>query len=217
MLPKVFYSHFVKQFNTVEMAPCATKGVQKQSIMPNYNVLITNGTGSENMEPGTYSVTATYAPGYDLTSLQPTTYTVGTTQQTGAFTLSASGTLTITFNETGAAGGTPITSGTVVMTDATGDTQYGSPVQIDNNGVATFENVPYGSAQAPYTLYFKQLTSDENHNIYPDVFAVGMGGETQSEYIVNTPVAVEQNFTLTDANYTGMPIIAGNLNFEANA
>lgn len=184
--------------------------------MANYDVLITNGTGSQTMEPGTYTVSATLAPGYDLTSLQPASYTVDPATPSGAFTLSASGTLTITFNETGAEGGTPITSGTVVMTDASGNTQYGSVVNIDANGVATFNNVPYGSTQAAYTLYFKQLTSDENHNVYPDVFAVGMGAETQSEYVINTPKTVEQNFTLTDANYTGMPINSANLNFEAN-
>lgn len=185
--------------------------------MANYDVLITNGVGSENMVPGNYTVTATYAPGYELTSLEPTSYTVASDNSTGAFTLAANGTLTINFNETGAAGGTPITSGTVVMTDATGDTQYGSVVDIDSNGVATFENVPYGSAQSAYTLYFKQLTSDENHNIYADVFAVGMSDQTQTEYILNTPKAIEQNFTVTDANYTGMPINNASLNFAANA
>lgn len=186
--------------------------------MANYNVLITDGVGSENMEPGDYSVTATYAPGYVLTSLEPSTYTVTSGgSQTGAFTLSANGTLTITFNETGAEGGTPITAGTVVMTDQTGETQYGSVVNIGADGVATFENVPYGSAETGYTLYFKQLTSDEDHNIYPNVFAVGMGAQTQSEYIINTPKEVEQNFTLTDANYTGMPIPNANLEFEPNA
>ena len=184
--------------------------------MANYDVLIIDGTGSQSMELGTYSVSATYAPGYDLTTLEPTTYTVSSANQTGAFTLSASGTLTITFNETGAAGGVPITSGSVVMTDSTGETQYGPVVEIDENGVAIFENVPYGSPQSAYTLYFKQLTSDENHNIYPEVFAVGMGGQTQSEYILNTPKSVEQNFTLTDASYTGLPIKNANLNFVAN-
>ena len=119
-----------------------------------------------------------------MTTLSPSTYTVSTSQQTGNFTISASGTLTIIFNETGLEGGTPITSGTVVMTDSTGTVQYGSEVQIDSNGTAIFNNVPYGSTQSAYTLYFKQLSSDDNHNIYQDVFAVGMGGESQTEYIV---------------------------------
>ena len=189
---------------------------QKRRIMTNYDVTITNGTGSETMNKGSYSVSAIYAPGYDMTSLSPTNYTVESSGQTGAFTLSATGTLTITFNETGAEGGTPITSGTVVMTDSTGQTQYGPVIEIGSNGVATFNNVPYGSAQSAYTLYFKQLSSDENHDVYPDVFAVGMGEQTQVEYIINTPKAVSQNFTLTDANYTNLPVYNAVLNFENN-
>ena len=128
---------------------CQIKGDKRKINMANYNVLITNGTGSQNMEVGTYTVTATYAPGYDLTTLAPTSYTVNPTTQDANFTVSASGTLTITFNETGAEGGTPISSGTVVMTDATGEIQYGSAVNIDENGVVTFNNVPYGT----YSLY----------------------------------------------------------------
>lgn len=184
--------------------------------MTNYDVTITDGTGSQTMDMGTYTVSAIYAPGYDMTSLAPTNYTVGSSTQTGAFTLAATGTLTITFNETGAEGGTPITSGTVVMTNSTGETQYGPVIEIDSNGIATFNNVPYGSAQSAYTLFFKQLTSDENHNIYENVFAVGMGAQTQSEYIINTAKSVLQNFTLTDANYTNLPVYNAVLSFENN-
>ena len=181
-----------------------------------YDITIVDGTGSGTMNAGTYSASAIYAPGYNMETLSPTTLTVGTTTETKAFTLSASGTLTITFNETGEAGGTPITSGTVVMTDPTGQTQYGQAVEIDSNGTATFSNVPYGSEQSSYTLYFKQLTSDENHNIYPDVFAVGMGAQTQQEYVINTPKSILQNFSLTDANYTGLPVYNATLRFENN-
>ena len=184
--------------------------------MANYSVTITNGTGSQAMNPGEYEVTATYAPGYDTTTLSPTTYTA-TSSGSGAFTIEASGTLTIIFNETGAEGGTPINSGTVVMTDSTGETQYGSPVEINSNGTAIFNKVPYGSAQSAYTLYFKQLTSDENHNIYSEVFTVGMGSETQTEYILNSPKSTTQNFTLTDATYTGLPVENAVLNFEPSS
>ena len=182
--------------------------------MADYNVTITNGSGSEIMETGNYTVSAIYAPGYDMTRLAPTNYTATSTPAIGNFTLAATGTLNIIFNETGAEGGVPITSGTVVMTDSTGEKQYGSVVNINSNGTAIFNNVPYGSAQSAYTLYFKQLTSDENHNIYPDVFVVGMGGETQTEYILNNPKTALQNFTLTDANYTNLPIYNAELSFS---
>lgn len=182
--------------------------------MTEYNITIINGEGSQTMSAGNYNVSAIYAPGYDMATLSPTTFTATSQTQTGAFTISATGTLTINFNETGAQGGTPITSGTVVMTDSTGSEQYGPVVDIDSNGNATFNNVPFGSEQAAYTLYFKQLTSDENHNIYESVFAVGMGGSTQTEYVLNTLKSVLQRFTLTDANYTGLPVYNAVLKFE---
>ena len=182
--------------------------------MADYSVTITNGTGSQAMNPGNYEVNASYAPGYDTTTLSPTTYTATSPSGTGAFAIEASGTLTIIFNETGAQGGTPITSGTVVMTDSTGQTQYGSVVNINSSGTAVFNNVPYGSAQSPYTLYFKQLSSDTNHNVYPNVFTVGMGSQTQTEYILNSPNSTTQTLTLTDATYTGLPVGNAVLNFE---
>ena len=70
--------------------------------------------------------------------------------------------------------------------------------------------------QSGYTLYFKQLTSDAEHNIYSDVFVVGMGDQTQTEYILNTLNTAVQNFTLTDVNYTNMPIYNASLNFQSN-
>lgn len=182
--------------------------------MANYNVTITNGSGSESMIPGTYSVSVVSAPGYETGTLSPTSFTATSSTQTGTFTISAAGTLTITFNETGATGGTPITSGTVVMTDSTGETEYGSSIEIDSNGTATFNNVPYGSAQSPYTLYFKQLTSDSTHDPYANVLSVEMESQTQQEYVVNALKPVPQNFTLTDSTYTGLPINSAELSFE---
>ena len=173
--------------------------------MATYDVTITNGQGSQLMKAGTYTVSATSAPGYDLSTLTPTNYTAPTTAATGTFTLSANGTLTFVVNETGASGGTPVTSGTIVMTDSTGNTQYGSAVTINSN-------VPYGSSETPYTLYFKQLTTDETHNIYEGVITVSMASQNQTEYLLNSPIA-EQTFDLTDANYSGLPINSATLNF----
>ncbi len=181
--------------------------------MANYNVTITNGTGSQAMKKGSYSVSAT-ANGYDVSTLTPKTFTATENEGSQSFTLSANGTLTFNVNETGAAGGTPITSGSIVMTDATGTTEYGQPVSISANGDAVFENVPYGSADTPFQLYFKQLSSDENHNAFDGVISVSMTAQTQTEYIQNTAIAV-QTFNLTDANY-GLPI-DGSLEFTENA
>ncbi len=167
--------------------------------MANYNVTITNGVGSQIMQTGTYDVTA-QANGYDVSTLTPKTFTATDTGATQAFTLTANGTLTFIVNETGAEGGTPITSGSIVMTDATGATEYGQPVTIGADGTAVFDNVPYGTATEPFRLYFKQLSSDDTHNPFEGVISVQMTEQTQTEYIQNT-AAAEQNFTLRDANY----------------
>lgn len=183
--------------------------------MANYNVTITNGTGSQNMKAGTYSVSAVDAFGYDATTLAPTTYTASQSAGSGAFTLSATGTLTLIVNETGASGGTPITAGSIVMTDSTGNTQYGTAVTINASGEAVFNNVPYGTSETPFTLYFKQLSTDDGHNINEGVISVEMSSQTQTDYVQNTPIAL-QTITLTDANYSGLPIASATLEFTEN-
>ena len=182
--------------------------------MAEYNVTITNGVGSQAMKAGNYNVTA-QAAGYESTSLDPTTFTALATAQTAAFTLSASGTLTFVVNETGASGGTPVTSGSIVMTDQSGNTQYGSAVTIDQSGNAVFQNVPYGSQETPFVLYFKQLSTDDDHNVYANVITVNMTGDAQTQYVENSAIAL-QTFNLTDANYTGLPINA-TLSFTQNS
>ncbi len=170
--------------------------------MANYNVTITDGQGSQAVQNGTYDVSAVVT-GYDTSTLEPKTFTADGTASTTAFTIAANGTLTFIVNETGAAGGTPITAGEIVMTDETGNTQYGQPVTIGADGNAVFNNVPYDTTG--YTLYFKQLSSDDTHNIESNVIMVNMTSQTQTEYIENTAAAVE-TFTLEDANYTGLPV-----------
>ncbi len=177
--------------------------------MPTYNVTITNGNGSQAMQRGTYNVTAT-ANGYDASTLSPNTFTATDATGSQAFTLSANGTLTFNVNDTGAAGGAPITSGTLVMTDATGTTEYGQAVTIGADGNAVFANVPYGTTGEPVQLYFKQLTTADGYNVYDGVISVSMTAQTQTEYVQNTAAAV-QSFTLTDDNY-GLPI-DGSLTF----
>ncbi len=181
--------------------------------MATYNVTITNGTGSQTMKRGTYDVTAT-AAGYDASTLAPTTYTATDAIGSQAFTLRANGTLTFIVNDTGAEGGTPVTGGTIVMTDATGAVEYGQPVTIGADGTAVFNNVPYGTTAEPFQLYFKQLTSDENSNVFDGVISVQMTAQAQTEYIQNT-AAAEQTFTLADETYN-LPI-DGTLTFTENA
>lgn len=178
--------------------------------MANYNVTITDGVGSQKMKVGAYSVTAT-ANGYDATTLSPAQYTATAGENNAAFTISANGTLDIIFNETGAAGGTAVTEGSVVMTDSTGLTQYGSPVSISAEGTAVFPNVPFSAAE-PLTLYFVQLSTDATHNVAEGVITVSMDANDKTIYVINSPIAT-QNFTLTDANYQGLPVPAATLDF----
>ncbi len=178
--------------------------------MANYDVNIVNGVGSKAMQKGNYEVSVT-ATGYDNSTLTPTTYSVTDTEGTGFFTVTANGTLTFEVNETGETGGTPITAGTMVMTDSTGNTQYGSVVNISNTGTATFTNVPYDQTN-PITLYFVQPTSDATHNAYEGVITVTMNAQTITQVIQNRPIAT-QTFNLTDATYIGLPINNATLTF----
>ncbi len=124
----------------------------------------------------------------------------------------AEGTLELIFNETGASGGTPITSGSVVMTDSSGATKYGNVVSISSTGVATFANVPFGTAESPITLYFQQLSTDATHEIKSDIISVSLSSSTTTSYVQNNLLG-EQTFTLSDSTYTGLPI-SGTLNFS---
>ena len=162
------------------------------------------------MKAGNYTVTAV-ANGYDATSLTPSSFTATDQPGSGSFTLSADGALTLIFNETGAQGGTAVTSGSVVMTDSTGLTQYGSPVNISAEGTAVFPNVPFSAAE-PLTLYFVQLSTDATHNVAEGVITVSMDANDKTIYVINSPIAT-QNFTLTDANYQGLPVPAATLDF----
>ncbi len=178
--------------------------------MANYNVNIINGEGSQVMQKGTYNVTAT-AVGYDVSSLEPKTFNVTEEEGSLSFTLSAIGTLTIIVNETGADGGTPISSGSIRMVDSTGTIEYGEIVPINATGEAVFNNVPFDPTNSSITLYFKQISSDENHNLNEEILSVVMSQENQVAYIQNSPLAT-QTFSLKDTTY-GLPI-NGNLEFS---
>lgn len=206
-----YFHDFIPLFIKWKYSPNGYQG--GNFIMATYNVTITNGTGSQRMQIGTYDVTAE-AAGYDVSTLTPKTFTATDAPQTQAFTLTANGTLTLIVNDTGAAGGTPITSGSIVMTDETGTTEYGQPVEIGADGTAVFNNVPYGTTTEPFTLYFKQLTTADDYNIFDGVITVAMAAQTQTEYIQNTQAA-ENTFTLTDDTY-GMPVDS-TLTFTENA
>ena len=165
-------------------------------------VVITNGTGTTNLINDTYTVTSSVT-GYDNTSINPNSITVEEGTNTYAFTISATGTLTLHVTEEGTAKGTPIVGATFVRTDSTG-TEYGTPVISDSTGNAVFDNVPFDATNAP-TIYFKQTASDGEHEFDSTVQSTTMTTSTSTLEIQNT-VGALRTINLTDANYENLPI-----------
>ena len=165
-------------------------------------VNITNGTGTTDLINGAYTVTAEVT-GYDNTSINPTSITVDAQTNNYAFTVSATGTLTLHVTDTGTVAGNPIVGATFIRTDATG-TEYGSVITTDATGNAVFNNVPFAATGAP-TIYFKQTASDGDHEFSTDVQSTTLTTQTSTVEIINA-VGATRTITLTDTNYDNLPI-----------
>lgn len=165
-------------------------------------VTITNGTGTAELINDTYAVTANVT-GYDNTSINPDSLTVVSGTNNYAFTISATGTLTLHVTEDGTTTGTPIVGATFVRTDSAG-TEYGSPITSDSNGDAVFNNMPFDATNAP-TIYYKQTASDGNHEFDSTVQSTTMTTSTSTIEITNQPGAT-RTITLTDSNYADLPV-----------
>lgn len=171
---------------------------------------INNGTGEEELINGTYTVTADVT-GYDNTSINPSSVTIEAGTNTYAFTISATGTLTLHVTEDGTTTGTPIVGATFVRTDSAG-TEYGTPITSDANGDAVFNNVPFDATNAPL-IYYKQTASDGDHEFDQTVQNTSLTTSTATVEITNQPGA-ERTINLTDSNYTNLPIESGTLTLE---
>lgn len=163
---------------------------------------INNGTGTGELINGTYSVTAE-VNGYENTSVDPTSITVTQDTNSYAFTISATGTLTLHVTDDGTSTGNPIVGATFYRTDSLG-TEYGSVITTDSNGDAVFDNVPFASTNAPI-IYYKQTASDGDHEFDNTVQNTTLTTSTSTVEIQNAPGAT-RTITLTDANYTNLPI-----------
>lgn len=170
-------------------------------------VNIINGTGTSELINDTYTVTA-QVTGYDNTTIDPTSLTVEEGTNNYAFTISATGTLTLHVTEDGTTTGTPIVGATFYRTDSTG-TEYGSSIITDSNGDAIFDNVPFDATNAP-TIYYKQTASDGDHEFDSTVKSTTLATDTSTIEIQNTPGAT-RTITLTDANYANLPIDSGTI------
>lgn len=163
---------------------------------------INNGTGTGELINGTYSVTAE-VNGYENTSVDPTSITVTQDTNSYAFTISATGTLTLHVTDDGTSTGNPIVGATFYRTDSLG-TEYGSVITTDSNGDAVFDSVPFASTNAPI-IYYKQTASDGDHEFDNTVQNTTLTTSTSTVEIQNAPGAT-RTITLTDANYTNLPI-----------
>ena len=168
---------------------------------------INNGTGTGELINGSYTVTANVT-GYDNTSINPSSVNIEAGTNTYAFTISATGTLTLHVTEDGTTTGTPIVGATFVRTDSSG-TEYGTPITSDTNGDAVFNNVPFDATNAPL-IYYKQTASDGDHEFDQTVQSTTLTTSTSTVEIINQPGAT-RTINLTDANYSNLPIESGSI------
>ena len=168
---------------------------------------ITNGTGTGELINDTYTVTASVV-GYDDTSIDPSTLNVVAGTNSYALSISATGTLTLHVTDDGTSTGNPIVGATFYRTDSIG-TEYGSVITSDSNGDAVFNNVPFDATNAP-TIYYKQTASDGDHEFVNTVQSTTMTSSTSTIEVEN-PVGATRTITLTDTNYSNLPISSGTI------
>ncbi len=168
---------------------------------------ITNGVGTEQIINGDYTVEAN-VNGYNNSSINPSNVNIIEGTNSYAFTISATGTLTLHVTEDGTVSGTPVVGATFSRVDSTG-TEYGTPITTDTNGDAIFSNVPFSSTNAPL-VYYKQLNSDGNHEFDGTVKSTTLTTDTETIEIQNT-LGATRTINLTDANYTNLPIDSGTI------
>ena len=168
---------------------------------------ITNGTGTGSLINGSYTVSAS-VNGYDNVSINPSAVNIVEGTNTYAFTIAATGTLTLHVTDNGTITGNPIIGATFSRTDSEG-TEYGNIVTTDTNGDAIFNNVPFATDNAPL-IYYKQLTSDGDHEFSPNVSSISMTTSTQTIEIENV-VGATRTINVTDTNYTNLPIDSGTM------
>ena len=170
---------------------------------------INNGTGTGELINGTYTVSSE-VNGYDNSSINPASVTVVDGTNNYAFTVGATGTLTLHVTDDGTTTGNPIIGATFYRTDGNG-TEYGSIITTDSNGDAVFNNVPYAATESP-TIYYKQTASDGEHEFDTTVQSTSMATSTSTIQVEN-PVGATRTITLTDANYSNLPISTGTITF----
>lgn len=175
----------------------------KQHVIP-----ITNGVGSKELANGTYTVTS-LTPGYDDTTIAPSTQEITEEIDTYNFTIAATGTLTLHVTDDGTDIGIPIVGASFYRCDADGN-NYGEAIISDDDGNAIFNNVPHSIEGNAPVVYFKQTESDGEHDFNVELQNTTLTEETQTLEITN-PAATTRTIHLTDANYPNLPIANGEI------
>lgn len=166
------------------------------------DITINNGKGTAQILNGNYSVTA-ISNGYDSSSITPKNVNIESGINEYSFTIAGSGTLTIHVSEDGTSTGVAIEGAKFIRTDSLGNT-YGSEITTDISGNAVFNYLPYDSNNAP-NIYFKQVSSDGNHEFSTLVIQTTLTSETGIYEVTNT-LAATRTINLTDANYENLMI-----------
>lgn len=177
--------------------------MSKEHIVP-----ITNGKGSKEMVDGNYTVTSSII-GYDNSTINPNTQEITEGVNNYSFTITATGTLTLHVSDDGTEIGIPIVGATFYRCDADGN-QYGEAIVSNDDGNAVFNNVPFDVDGNPPSIYFKQAESDGEHTFSLDLQNTPMDQDVKTIEITN-PEAPLREFSLTDANYDGLPIVDGSI------
>lgn len=178
--------------------------------MEEHIIPITNGKGTKELINATYDVTATVS-GYDNSSITPNTQEVTEVEDNYSFTISATGTLTLHVSDDGTEIGIPIVGAKFVRCDAEGTT-YGGEITSDDSGNAVFNNVPYLEGDTPPNIYYKQTSSDGEHNFGSALQTITLEASEKTVEVLNAP-AKERKITLTDAYYENLPIEDGAITF----
>ena len=165
-------------------------------------VTITDGVGTTELINGSFNITAD-VPGYDNSAIMPSQITVNASTNTYAFTISATGALTLHVTDDGTSTGNPIVGATFIRTDETG-AEYGTSITTDTNGDAIFNNVPFDATAAPI-IYYKQTSSDGDHEFDTSVLNTTMTSDASTVQIQNATGAT-RTINLTDANYENLPL-----------
>lgn len=178
----------------------------KQHIIP-----ITNGKGSKELANANYNVTASIL-GYDNSSINPSEQEITEGVNNYNFTIAATGTLTLHITDDGTDIGIPVVGATFYRCDSEGNT-YGDIITTDDDGNATFNFVPYSEDGDAPTIYFKQISSDGEHTFDDSLQNTTLDAETKTLEIQNA-MAEAREFSLTDENYSGLPIENGEITLE---